>query len=181
MLIAVAVLGMLIGLLDQGLGFAMRVTAMQARAGASSADVPVVDATLRRMIANAGPGVFPEPASLKGTASSLDMVTEVPGADGVPRRVETVLFARDGSMRLRLAAHRHVEPFGPPAPADEAVLLGGVTRIAIDYADPKSGVWRSNWTADILPALVRIRLEFANDALRWPPIIVAPRLEAPGQ
>lgn len=177
----ITVLGMLIGLLDQGLFFALRVTAMQARASGSSSDMSAVDAALRRLIANAGPGVFPEPASLRGTGSSLDMITEVTGADGVRHQVETLLFERNGAMRLRIGTRRHVEPFGPTAGAEETVLLDGVVRLAIDYADAKTGAWRSSWAADILPALVRIRLDFANDAKRWPPIIIAPRLEAPGQ
>lgn len=180
-LIAVAVLGLLIGLLDQGLGFAVRVTAMQGRMSDGAADLPVVDAALRRLVANADPGVFPEPASMRGTNDTLAMVTQTVGADGVRRPVDAVLSASGGSVRLRLGVHRHVERFGPPAGGEDMVLLGGIDHLLIDYADGRTGAWRSSWAAETLPALVRIRLVFAGGVQRWPPIIIAPRLEALGQ
>ena len=172
---------MLLGLLDQGMIFALRVTARQAQASSSSADLPVVDAALRRLVANADPGVYPEPASLRGTSTSLSMITQAPGADGGRHPVDAVLFATGGSLQLRWGAHRHVESFGSPSPAENVVLLSGVDGLVIDYAATQTGEWRSNWTAEILPSLVRIRLLFASRAQQWPPIIVAPRLEAPGQ
>lgn len=175
------VLGMLIGLLDQGMAFAVRVTAMQARLGDRAADLPVVDAALRRLIVKADPGVYPEPASLKGTNGSVAFTTQAPGADGVLRPVDAMLFTTGHSMRLRLTVHRHIQRFGPPAPVEDLVLLGGIESLVIDYADARTGAWRSTWTADTLPALVRIRLVFADSIQRWPPIVVAPRLEAPGE
>ena len=177
-LIAVAVLGLLIVLLDQGLGFAIRVTAMQGRMSDAAADLPVVDAALRRLVANADPGVFPEPASLRGTNASLAMVTQTVAADGVRRPVDAILSASGGSARLRLAAHRHVERFGPPAPGEDVVLIGGVDRLVIDYADGRTGAWHPTWTAETLPALVRIRLVFAGGVQRWPPIIIAKKADA---
>ena len=182
-LIAVTVLGMLIGLLDQGMAFTLRVTAMQRRLSDGAADLPVVDAALRRLIAQASPGIYPEPASLKGTNNSVAMVTQAPGVDGVLRPVDATLLAAGGALRVRLDAHRHLEQFGAPAQASarNLVLLGGVERLVIDYADGRTGEWRPNWGADTLPALVRMRLVFVDGVQRWPPIIVAPRLEAPGQ
>lgn len=178
-LVAVVVLGMLIGLLGQGLAFATRVVAVQARASASDG-LPLADATLRRLIARADPGIYPEPASLKGTSTTLTMVTEVTGPDGGPRPIDAVLFVAEGALRLRSSVHRHVEAFGPQR-ADDDVLLLGVTGMTIDYADARSGAWRPAWLADTLPALVRIRLVMADRVHPWPPIVVAPELEAPGQ
>lgn len=183
MLIAIAVLGMLIGLLDQGLAFAMHAVAAQTRVGIG-ADLPLAEATLRRLITHADPGIYPEPASLEGTATTLTMVTQVIGPDGTPRPVEASLFAAGGSLRLRVSAHRHVDAFGrnpaDTAFADNVVLLPGVVGCQIDYALP-SGQWRPSWSGDTLPALVRIRLAVAGRARAWPPIIIAPRLEASGQ
>lgn len=180
-LVAVVVLGMLIGLLDQGTSFALRVVSMQARASDVAADLPVVEAALRRLIAAADPGIYPEPASMKGTSASLAMVTQVAGPDGALRPVDVTLFAAGGSMRLRVGVHRHVEPSVPSSNSETTVLLTGVNGLAIDYADGATGTWRTTWTAEALPALVRIRLRLTDQRRLWPPIVIAPRLESSGE
>ena len=144
-LIAVAVLGMLLGLLGQGMAFAVRVTAMETQLSDRAADFPAVDAALRRLIANADPGVYPEPASMAGTNTSLAMVTQAPGADGTLHPVDAVLFTTGGSLQLRWGVHRHVEHFGAPARSENLVLLGGIQGLLIEYADARTGAWRSRW------------------------------------
>lgn len=172
---------MLIGLLDQGMGFALRVAAVEAKASDAAADLPIVDATLRRLIAVADPGIYPEPASLTGKSASLTMVTQVAGPDGALRLVDAMVFVAGGSLRVRLGVHHHVEPQAPASVGETTVLLAGVQAVAIEYADGATGTWHSTWTADTLPALVRFRLSMAAPSLHWPPIVIAPRLEASGE
>lgn len=178
LLIAVAVLGMLLVLLNQGVDFGLHATALQAHRQARSADLPAVDAALRRLIANADPGIYPEPSPFEGTGTSLVLLTLVPGPDGVPQPTDATLLVAAGQLRLRWTRHRHVERFGPAPPAQTLVLLDGVTAIQFDYFDRAKAVWQSVWQGDALPALVRLRLVFAQSDRHWPPLIVALPREA---
>lgn len=181
-LIAVAVLGMLLVLLNQGVAFGLRAAAMQRRADAgAAADMPAVDAALRRMIAAADPGIFPEPASLKGTARSLSLITEMPGPDGMRQRVDATVFASGGQLRLRWRPHRHVTWFANQPAAQEMTLLDGVSGLQFAFAAPGNAEWRASWTADTLPALVRVQITFERPKQHWPPILAAPLLEPLGQ
>ena len=181
-LVALAVMALLIVLLDQGVAFGLRASAMQVRAEADgTADLPTVDTLLRSLVADADPGIFPEPASLKGTATTLSLLTAMTGADGRRERVDAVLFASGGQLRLRWTPHRHIASFDSGPPAQETTLLDGVSALRIDYAAPSHADWQPSWSGEALPALVRLRITFASAARHWPPIVAAPKLEALGQ
>jgi general secretion pathway protein J len=79
-LIAVLVLGLLILLLDQGFAFGVRAAATQQRAQARHGDLEAVDRTIRNMIGQADPGMLPQTAPFRGTASSLTWATVLPDA-----------------------------------------------------------------------------------------------------
>ena len=69
---------------------------------------------------------------------------------------------------------------GPPPPVQEAELLRGVSQVRFAYW-PRGGGggWRDAWDRQDPPALIRIRLAFA-DGRHWPDIIAAPRRQRPG-
>ncbi len=173
---------MVLLLLEQGVAFGLQAGAMQARAEAGgTTDLPGVDAALRDLIASADPGIFPEPASLKGTANSISLLTTIPGPDGVRQRVDAVVFASDGRLKLRWTRHRHVAWLGPVPPAQDMTLLDGVRALVVDYAAPGHADWQPGWMAETLPALVRLRIGLASPAGHWPPIVAAPKLATLGQ
>lgn len=181
-LVAVAVMALLLVLLNQGVAFGLRASAMQVRAETDgTADLPTVDTVLRSLIAEADPGIFPEPASLKGTATTLSLLTAMTGADGTRERIDAVLFASGGQLRLRWTPHRHIARFDPAPPAQETTLLDGVSALRIDYVASGHAAWQSGWNGEALPALVRLRITFATAARHWPPIVAAPKLETLGQ
>ncbi len=177
LLVAVAVLGMLIVLLNQGVAFGLRATSMQNRTDERQGDLETVDRAMRQLVGHADPGIFPEPASLRGTAGTLSLVTELPNpVDGQRERVEASIGLSGGQLRLHWRPRRHVAAFGPEPPARDLVLLTGVSAVRFAYASAQG--WASGWTGERLPALVRMTLEFSDKARHWPPIIAAPMREA---
>lgn len=176
LLVAVAVLGMLLVLLNQGVAFGLRVTAMQDRRD-WAAELPAADAALRSLIAQADPGIYPEPPAFEGTLTSIALQTELPGPDGARQPVDAFLYANDGQLRLRWTRHRHVDRFGPPASPQEVTLFDGVGSVHFDYYSKAQRGWQTAWHADTLPALVRVELVFVQPSRHWPPLIIAPRRE----
>lgn len=183
-LVAVSVLGVVLVLLTQGVQFGLRATRMQAEFRDRQGDLEVIDRALRRMVALADPGTYPEPPTLRGAARALSFTTELPvyGA-AVAQRADVALSAEAGRLLLRWTPHRHVEPFGAAPAWQETMVLDGVERVEFAYrAAGASGAWSSSWDADRLPSLVRIRIVFPDrSGRRWPPILVAPVREAAEQ
>ncbi len=176
LLIAIAVLGMLLVLLNQGVAFGFRAAAMQTREDTRQGDLVAVDAALRRLIEQSDPGIYPEPATLKGTASTVDMITDIPSPSGNgTQRVEAALLLVGDQLRMRWTPRRHVIPIGPPPRPEELTLLSGIRALAIDYFGVNG--WQPDWRAQTLPALVRLKLVFTDEKRHWPTIIAAPLRE----
>lgn len=175
LLIAVAVLGMLLVLLNQGVGFGFRAAAMQTCEDARQGDLEAVDHALRGIIERADPGIYPEPATLKGGATTVQMITDIPSPAGGTQRVEAALLLVGDQLRLRWTERLHVIPIGPPPRPQELTLLSGVRALAIDYFGLNG--WQPGWTAQTLPALVRLKLVFRDEKRVWPTIIAAPLRE----
>ncbi len=180
-LVAMFVLGLLFVLLSQGMQFGLHTVQLQAATRDREGDIDAVDRVLRRLVGSADPGLYPEPATLQGTATAMSFTTELPlyGAEQV-QPVDVVLSAEGGRLLLRWTPHRHVETFGPPLPPHTNVLLGGVDGLELSYwRQGGSGGWISQWEKEEkLPALVRIRLLFGRHGSRhWPPLIIAPLRE----
>ncbi len=176
LLIAVAVLGMLLVLLNQGVSFGFRAAAMQTREDARQGDLAAVDHALRGMLEQADPGIYPEPATLKGTASVVEMITDIPSpaGDGT-MRVAAALLVEGDQLRLRWTPRRHVTPIGPAPRPSELTLLSGVRGLGIEYFGVTG--WQDSWTAQTLPALIRLKLSFQDEKRHWPTIIAAPQRE----
>lgn len=177
LLVAVAVLGMLLVLLEQGVGFALNASVLQVRRQERTADLPAADAAIRRLLAAADPGTYPEPAPFLGTATTLTVLTEIPGPDGLPQPADATLFAASDQLRLRWTLHHHVERFGNLPQSLEMALLDGVRSVRFDYFAAVSGTWDTVWRGDALPRLIRLQLNFVKPDRHWPPIIVALRRE----
>lgn len=181
LLVAIAVMGIVLLLLNQGLQFGLRAAQLQAGVRDRNGDIEAVDHALRRMVALADPGIFPEPATLQGNAATLAFTTELPlHGDGRLQRADVALSAVAGQLRLRWTPYRHNEAFAAPPAWQETVMLDGVERIELAYwARAGSGGWSSVWKAGTLPALIRIRIVFDGSSGRhWPPIVAAPVREA---
>lgn len=181
LLVGLFVLGLILALLTQGVRFGLQATQLQAKAMDRNGDLHAVDRALRRLIAQADPGVYPEPALLRGTAQDVALVTDLPvSVAGQVQRASLVLLAEGGRLLLRWTPHRHALLSGATPAWQDVVMLDGVERIELAYRSAgATGAWRASWNAEKLPVLVRIRIVFGQGSgRRWPPILVAPVREA---
>ncbi len=179
LLAAIAVLGLIIVMLSNGFLFGLDATRLAA-AGQNN-DRLAVDAALRHLIEAADPGTFPDPATLRGSAETLLLTTELPnGGRGAPQRADVVLSAAGGKLVLRWRPHRHAEWFGPGPAWTETVLADGVEHVGFAYRGAAADApWSASWSAGRLPSLVRLTIEpGAGSREHWPPLVV-PTLREP--
>lgn len=180
-LVALVVLGLLVVTLTQGVRLGLQSWAMEGRIGSDANGIETTDRTLRELISRASPGERVSSQSpFIGTAHTLSFVTLLPDNFGAmaTHEADVTLLVADGSLELRWRPHYRRWIATPPAPVS-SVILNGVAGIDIAYWQPGSGreggAWLSAWTGRYLPPLVRLHVVFAaNDARRWPDIIVAP-------
>ena len=178
LLAAIVVLGFVVVMLSEGLRFGVHAERLVAEE--HRADLLAVDGTLRRIVELADPGIYPEPATLRGTAHVLSLTTALPtGGVGLPQRADVVLASVNGQLVLRWRPHLHAEWFGPGPAWTETVLCEGVAELDLAYfASTGSSGWSSSWDGEQLPSFVRLTLGFSGqNGQRWPPTVVATRRE----
>lgn len=175
-LVAVAVLGLIIGALYGGVSLTLRGAQRQDVVLNRTGEYDAVDRALRRMVAEADPG-GPGAVPLTGTPGRVTFSSRMPLAAG-GRGVDVALGINAGALMLRWEPRRTGRPISPgPAPR-EAELLRGVQRIELSYWT--AGGWRSEWSRPELPALVRLRVTFpTGDARHWPDMVMATQRQTP--
>lgn len=180
---ALAVFGLLLVALSQGVQFGVRASAIQARDSERRLDMEAVDRTLRLLIRRIQPGDDRNPiAAIQGGPATVDLQTQFPLPPGpVPSRmVSATLGVVAQRLVLRWAPVPHASWLGAPAGETETVLLDGVAQLQVAYwraAAGGGGTWLSAWTETAPPALVRLRIRFAAANRTWPDIVVAPALD----
>jgi general secretion pathway protein J len=185
-LVALVVLGLLIGTLTQGVRFGVGAIAAQARIVGVRGDEDAVERALRRMVEHMDPGTFSTPPQMAGTASRLEFVTDLPLAasllaDPPAPRVDAALEV-DGRHRLVLRWRPHVggQRLAPAPPVAEEMLLSGVDRVTFGYLSEQG--WQDAWHGTELPLLVRVHVGFPKgDRRSWPDLVAAPRRQRPDQ
>lgn len=187
-LAAVAVLGLVMALLGQGVRFGLGAWIRQAVFGARVEDLDTVDRTVRELIGQMDPGsLFKDSPKIVGSQSRLAFISKLPAAAaGLPTSQVDVVLGQDGQHRLTLTwAPHYRNPIGPQ-PSAEAVLANGVERVEFSYwpppGTPGGAGWVSVWSNQTPPALVRLHIVFESDrGRRWPDIVAAPMRERPGR
>ena len=176
-LAALAVLGLLLVMLAQGVQFGLQASQAQDMFEARHSHLEAVDRTLRRLITQAHPGFYPEPATLHGTASTISFTTVLPAArPGGTVQADAVLTNEAGRLLLLWTPRLRAELFRPAAAQEATVILDGVERAEFSYS--AGGPWLSAWKAERLPKLVRLSITIRDGSGRyWPPIIAAPAAE----
>ena len=180
-LVALAVFGLLMGGLTQGMRFGFTAWQSQSRALVARADVDTVDRTLRALIANASPGSLNgEPPRFVGTSRVLTFTTLLPGEpDGSATREADVTLTVDKARQLLLLWQpRYRNPVGTPRPPRQTLLLTDVDHLELAYWQNVTGPsarWQPAWNDEALPKLVRVRIVFTRDGDRhMPDVIGAP-------
>jgi general secretion pathway protein J len=177
LLVAIAVLGLLLIILTQGVHFGLLATQSEARIGSENAGLQEVDQALRHLIAATDPGSEDQP-SLMGRRHTMTLLTELPGDKVAPGPVEAMLLV-DGQHRLMLRWRPLPGPgqVEPLQAATETELLCCVSHMELSFWQPTGG-WVDGWQSSDLPAMVRIHFVFVNQQLRrWPDIVIAPTLD----
>jgi len=179
-LAALAILGLILAALSEGVRFGQQALLIQARAREVANQVSPVDATLRSLIGRAWPGAVGTEARFLGTARILSFRTMLPDSLTAARtRDADVTLGVDASHRLYLTwlpwYRNWIIPKPPPARID---LLANVDHVEFAYWDPSLGLppggWVTGWAGTSVPKLLRVRLVFMKGSgLRWPDIIVA--------
>jgi general secretion pathway protein J len=181
-LVALAVFGLLLAGLTQGMRYGLQARRTQARISANHDDLDAAGRALRHMIERMDPGDGADPAPIAASRDRLEFITSLPDATGSPpaRRVEaTLLLDRAHRLILRWRPYLHARPLLPAPEPLTTELVSDVARMEFSYWRPARG-WVTDWRFDDLPALVRIRLVFSpGDPRRWPDIVAAPGLNAP--
>jgi prepilin-type N-terminal cleavage/methylation domain-containing protein len=176
LLVVLAVAGLLLVALSQGLQVGLQAWRIQTRSIVVGTDLHAVDQTLRNLISRADPGgLSGQPAGFVGASNSLSFTTMLPlGINGPATRDAEVMVAVDNLHRLQLRWLPRYRNWivAPPSP-ERTNLLDNVDHIELAYWQP-DGRWITSWTAHSLPKLVRIRIVFQRGSgLRWPDIVVA--------
>jgi prepilin-type N-terminal cleavage/methylation domain-containing protein len=177
-LVALAVLGLLMASLVQGLRAGVSAWTTQSERLSRNADVDAADRTLRSLLARLDPGgVSGRPSLFKGTEHSLTFTTSVPDPAGASlSQVVDVLLAVDESHRLQMVLLPHYRDLAavPSAPRP-VLLLRDVDRLELGYWQDAKGGWLTEWRGVTVPKLIRIRAVPTQGAGRIvPDIVVAP-------
>ena len=177
-LVALVVLGLVLGGLVQGTRFGLRVADRQAATIAGSADLDATERTLRGLIGQMDPGSLTSAPLLVAGAGSLAFTTDlsvVAPSLGVGEADVGLGVTPDHRLVLRWTPHLHATRLSAPPASNETTLLPGVERLQFGYCCDADGQWLGAWTEHTLPSLIRIQFVFAPPSGHaWPPIVVAP-------
>jgi general secretion pathway protein J len=188
MLVALAVLGILVVGLTQGVRTGLTLWNAQARRVADAANLDAAARTVRAILTAMQP-----PASYSAVAEGetspdstyyadhLSFVSDLPTGLGGTQRADITLELRRHRLVLRWTPHRHEATSTPPAAPTETELVSAVDRLELAYwgrpSPDASAGWQQQWSGPGLPELIRVRLVFAKgDLRRWPGLIAAPLL-----
>jgi general secretion pathway protein J len=119
----------------------------------------------------------------EGDQDQVRFVSGMPGylARGGPY-LQTLALVPGANGKQLVYRFRQLGPDGPlPADAKPVLLLDGIADAKFEFqalaANRQAGPWRASWKQDdVLPPLVRLRLEFVDRGKRWPELVAAVRL-----
>jgi general secretion pathway protein J len=187
LLVVVAVLGLLIISLTQGIRGGLTLWDAQSRRTGETAELDAAARVLRALLseityspsASVAPGAASSPG-LKGTADSLSFVGDLPTGLGTTQRAAITLMVSRGRLVLRWTSHRHEVSIAPAPEPTETELVRSVDHVELAYSgsaspDQAAG-WRVQWDGPTIPELIRVRLVLGpDDRRRFPDLIVAPQ------
>jgi general secretion pathway protein J len=183
LLAVLAVFGLLLAGLTQGVRFGYLAWRTEARIGGADRDLAGVDLALRNLIQAMDPGTDDsrEPP-LSAEDGAMTIVTALPrggGSAAVRHVLATLMVDTRQRLLLRWRPFPRAGRSGPAPPLFETELLRGVSRMELTFWRRNAG-WVGAWRFNDPPAMIRIRLVFADrEARHWPDIVVAPVLGRP--
>lgn len=187
-LVVLAVLGLLLAGLAQGVRYGLLAWGTQARIVGERDQLDATDRMLRQLVGNIDTGNALKPTWLSGQPNRFDFTTTLPRVAALAtRRADVTLLVDTGHrLVLRWTPHFHETPLTAPPPMTETELLSGVDHVDFSYWRDagRTGVpagWQHVWTDTAPPGIVKIHLGFAKgDSRTWPDIVVAVLARANG-
>ena len=181
--VMLAVLGLLLLGLAQGTRLGLRSWHAQAEIVGTTAELDMVDRTLRLLIAGIDP-ISARAGRFAGGPHGMSFATRLPSGRADPIRAVDAVLAVDGAHRLVLRWTPRMRPApGIVLRPEQAELLAGVGRLELSYWRVDAGghgSWVDRWSGPDIPGLVRLRLMFRPpDRRHWPDIVAATMLEVP--
>jgi general secretion pathway protein J len=187
-LVALAVFGLLMAGLTQGMRFGFAAWRTQSRALIVRGDLDALDRTLRSLIARASPGSLSgQPPLFRATPRALTFTTDLPegaaaGTGYLATRHADVTLTVDRAHRFLMLWQPHYRNrLGQLPPPRQVVLLPDVERLELAYWRNEAGQppgWRSTWTEETLPKLIKLRIVRTPEGGRQvQDIVVAPMLD----
>jgi len=180
MLVVLAVFGLLMLTVTEGMRFAGRASEIAGQSLAWTEQIEPADRSLRAMLEQIRPqGALETNPALVGSADTMSFQAEIsdPSLE-LGHAQANVELAFEGGDRLaaRTQPAPHATWIGPPAPVRSTVLVDRLAGGSFAYWD--GAHWLDRWDQDGLPRLIRVRLEFPpNDPRHWPDIIASPMRE----
>jgi general secretion pathway protein J len=181
-LATLAIFGMLLLVLGQGMQFGLQAWRGQTRAAAWPQEAETLDRTLRRLVTRSlSAEEMQQGLPIQGGPTTLVVIARLPRPQGGPPMPTEARLQLDGTHRLMLflLPRWNVRPVTPPV-IEPMVLAERVERIEFAYwqeAEGGGGAWLRAWPGPGVPALVRIHLVFPpGDPRHWPDIVAAPAM-----
>ncbi|HVJ51944.1 MAG TPA: prepilin-type N-terminal cleavage/methylation domain-containing protein [Aliidongia sp.] len=191
LLVALAVLGLLMAGLVQGVRLGIVAWNRQSSLLQSRSELDATDRVLRQLLTRIDPGTGRGPIRIEGNAHQLDFRSELPTAVATStRRADMSLLVDDRNrLILRWKPYFHENELGTGGKETDTVLLDHVEQLNLSYwggqdnggAGAQSLGWITEWTTSFVPPLIKLQVKFPDgDRRHWPDIVVAPLLEQPG-
>ncbi len=179
-LIAIALTGLVLASVAEGIRLALRARTEQTHALARRDELDSVERTLRSLLERADPGgVSGRPPLFAGEARTLSFTSTLPvAAAGQITRLVDVTLTDDAAHRLVLSWVPHLPNLIPATAAQQQdVLLEATELVEFGYwkggSGTAGGTWLVRWAGPGLPPLIRIRIALAS-GVHFPDIIIRP-------
>ena len=185
--VALALMGLIAAALIVSLQFGQRSYQKIVRVDAATWEIASTQRLLRQLIETAYPLEEPVPdqLGLRGNARSLQVLSAAlhGSADIGLQRYDIDLRPHGARFDLVIRWQADLDALASGSAAQsEEILLEKVAALDWTYCCAEQGAaaapqWQNEWLQRELPRLVRLRVRFAaEDARRWPELIIAPRL-----
>ena len=187
LIVVVAVLGLLIIGLTQGVRAGLTLWDAQSSRIGETAELDAAARVLRTLLSGMTPSPFAgfgaggaSSPETKGTSDSFSFVGDLPTGLGTTRRADVTLTLSQGRLVLRWTPHRHELSISPAPEPTETELVRSVDRLELSYwgssSPDQAAGWRTQWDGPAIPELIRVRLMLgADERRRFPDLIVAPQ------
>ena len=184
-IVAVVVLGFVLGGLAQASRFGINAWSVQGRESVRADELERTDRLLRQLMAQAAPPLAADDKPFLGREHNLEFITRLPDQPQTAdvRRAKVAIGVDDRNrLVLRWQPFPNAVALKTLPPPEQIILAEGVDHMDMRYRQgtEDGGKWMGNWSDTSIPALVQINVVMQNKHNVWPVIQAATRLDPNG-